>query len=528
MKICNKWTFLACAVGLSLIMLSGCTADKYEVVSVEESYEYTVKHKNYVYPAATDGWVEKDALKTANGDGEFYCFTADTAEADDFINAQRTLLSYLRAYGMEINPLDYYGTDYGFCFSESSKSAVYVDLSFVGTWQQVLVTLQALWGDYTDYGYVYPLANAIASELGWQTDEVLSAEETAMNAFFTGNPDAIQLLYPAFTAKFASEETVNYSKALSSKLFEKIKWHKVIADPIETQLDRYYKQLEDYAKSISAEFTRQTCGYAYYGEDVLFRAMTNYAEFLVAADYSDKFDEFCDWYYFSDYQSIYETVNTLNAEITEAVELFGLEDEVGLVAIKWLDHESDAARKFIKLSGAGGGVYYPGKNNIYISSIRSLLHEYYHHIQYALGLGADMEHTWQMQVFCEFANANAQYEQHRMECIFTREGNCKEVFAMYTGRDYSPGAEDYFESIDIYIHSYDAYAASYESYNMGISLAHHLAGIYGERAVYNMLLYPDTVEEVTGRTWEELLSERERDIREKYAHVDRSALPEDW
>lgn len=528
MTICKKWIFFTCAVVLSFVMLSGCAADKYEVIPIKESYEYTTKHKNYVYPSAADGWVEKDALKTAHSDGEFYCFTADIAESDDFINAQRTLLNYLRAHGMEIGQLEYYGTDYGFSFSESSESAVYVDVSSLGTWQQVLVTLQTLWGDYTDYGYVYALANAIASELGWQTDEVPDVDKKAMDIFFAENPEVINLLYPTFTTNFASKETVNYSKALSAKLFDKIKWHKVIAKPIETQLDEYYKLVDDYAKSISTEFTRQACGYAYYGENVKFRAMTTYAEFLVAADYSDKHDDLCDWYYFSDYKSIYGTVNALNAEMTEAVEQFGLEDEVGSVTIKWLDHESDAARKFIEISGAGGGVYYPGKNNIYISTIRSCLHEYYHHIQYALGLGADMERTWQMQVFCEFANANAQYEQHRMECIFTREGNCKEVFTMYTGREYSPGADDYFESLDIYIHSYDAYAASYNSYNMGISLCHYLAGIYGEREVYNLLLYPDTVKEITGKTWDELLSEREQYIRDKYAHVDRSALPEGW
>jgi len=111
---------------------------------------------------------------------------------------------------------------------------------------------------------------------------------------------------------------------------------------------------------------------------------------------------------------------------------------------------------------------------------------------------------------------------------FTKDEACKEVFTMYTGHDYSPGADDYFESKDIWLHSYDTYTASYDNYAIGISLCHDLAGIYGEREVYHMLLYPDTVNEVTGKTWDELLSEREQYIRDKYAHVDRSNLPEDW
>lgn len=522
MSIGKKRFFFAFFVLLAFVMLSGCAADRYEVT---ESYEYTAEHRNYVYPTTADEWAEKDALAIEIDDGEFYCFTADTAVANDFINSQRTLLGYLRIHGMEIGQLAYYGTDYGFCFSESSESAVYVDLSSLRTWQQVLVTLQTLWGDYTDYGYVYAMANAIASELGWETDETVAVEKKAMDAFFAETPEAINLLYPTFTTKFASEETVTCSKALATKLFDKIKWRKVMANPIEAQLDEYYKLVNDYAKSILTEFTRQTCGYAYYGEDVMFRAMTPYAEFIVAADYSDKNAELCDWYYFSDYKSIYETVNTVNAEITAAVEYFGVEDEVGVVTIKWLNHESEAARKYILLYGTSksSGTYYRGTKTIYISTISSYLHEYYHHIHCALG---HTERTWQMHVFCELANT--QYEQYRMECIFTKDEACKEVFTMYTGHDYSPGADDYFESKDIWLHSYDTYTASYDNYAIGISLCHDLAGIYGEREVYHMLLYPDTVNEVTGKTWDELLSEREQYIRDKYAHVDRSNLPADW
>ena len=236
MSIGKKRFFFVFFVLLAFVMLSGCAADQYEVT---ESYEYTAEHRNYVYPTTADEWAEKDALTVEIDDGEFYCFTADTAVANDFINSQRTLLGYLRIHGMEIGQLAYYGTDYGFCFSESSESAVYVDLSFLRTWQQVLVTLQTLWGDYTDYGYVYAMANAIASELGWETDETVAVEKKAMDAFFAENSEAINLLYPTFTTKFASEETVTCSKALATKLFDKIKWRKVMANPIEAQLDEY-------------------------------------------------------------------------------------------------------------------------------------------------------------------------------------------------------------------------------------------------------------------------------------------------
>ena len=203
-------------------ILFGC---KQNVINpAQETYTYSVKSKSYVQPAAVDGWAEKSALTTDTKDGKFYCFTDDKSVADNFINVQRTLVTHLRNRGVEIGEMEFYGTDYGYSFSESSKNAVYVALSDMRTWQQVLVTLQSVWGDYTDYGYIYAMSNAIAGELGWQIDSAPAFEKEAADVFFAENPNVINLLYPTFTEKFASKETVDNSKALAIHLFDKIEW----------------------------------------------------------------------------------------------------------------------------------------------------------------------------------------------------------------------------------------------------------------------------------------------------------------
>lgn len=515
MKVLQK-IYVVCTLVLILATFSSCATDKYEVVLIEESYEHSIKHKSFVYPATVDGWTEKDALKTDTDDGEFFCFTEDTAEADDFINAQRTLLNYLRACGMEIGQLEYYGTDYGFCFSDSSNLAAYVDLTLLRTWQQVLVTLQALWGDYTDYGYVYAMSNAIAFELGWQTDEVLAVENATMKAFFTENPEAINLLYPSFTTKLASEETVNYSKALATKLFERIKWHKVIAKPIKTQLDKYYELVDDYAKSISTEFVRQTCGYAYYGENVLLRIMTTYMESIIDANYSDEFDIYED--YFSDYKSIFRTANNMDAEISAAVEYFGLEDKAGVVRIKWLDHKSDAAQKF----ASTGGTYFWSTRTAYILSIKSYMHEYYHHIQYLIN--PELGHSWQAQVFCELGSSNSWYSQYYLAGVLAQNKQAAEVVYAYAGHTYQLGKDDYFETYDIITYFNNKYVIGYDFSGPDVmnSFGRYLIDMYGEVETYNLLLFPDTVREITEKTWDELQAEWEEHIRGKYAAINDS------
>ena len=49
------------------------------------------------------------------------------------------------------------------------------------------------------------------------------------------------------------------------------------------------------------------------------------------------------------------------------------------------------------------------------------------------------------------------------------------------------------------------------------SVTHYLIGIYGEDAVIGLMLYPDRVVEVTGKTWETLEAEWKQQLREKYA-----------
>ena len=116
--------------------------------------------------------MKKTALTTSTDDGNFYVFSEDESVANEFVNAQRTLVAYLRSQGAHIDEMTYYGMDYGYSFSKSSKSSAYVSLSDIRSWQQVLVTLQTVWGDYTDYGYLFALSNAIAEELEWKTDDI--------------------------------------------------------------------------------------------------------------------------------------------------------------------------------------------------------------------------------------------------------------------------------------------------------------------------------------------------------------------
>jgi len=504
-----------CRIGILFLfvaVLSGCTQDKPNTLN--EAYEYSVQTKSYTRPSAVKGNALNTALTTVTDDGKFFCFTKDEPTANNFVNTQRTLMQYLRGCGVEIEGLESFGTDYGYSFSESSENAAYVALSDVQSWQQVLVTLQAVWGDYTDYGYVYAMSNAIARELGWQTDSVPAFEQKTADLFFAANPEAINLLYPTFTDKLATDETVSNSKALAIHLFNEMDWKNAVNKPIDEQLDDYYELVSAYAQELSTPFERQTCGYAYYGEDVKLRIMTSYAELIIDSNYRDAMERIYGDYW-DNYLSVYQTANIINEEITAAVEYFTLQDTAGTIQFNWLDGEDSNTEWLIPHNH---GAYYFSTQTVYVTSIHAYLHEYFHHIQHLLN--PDLGFSWQSQAFCELGASHSHYRQMSSESTFLRSEDGAKLFQDFTGRAYVPGRDDYFETMDILCYYNDYYQLEYitgaQAQN---SFCRYLVELYGEKSVFDLLLFPNSVEPVTGKTWDELRTAWEQNIRNKYAHI---------
>lgn len=525
----KKHLWLLWGLFLALFALAACSPNRPSdmastpVLPIEESYEYTVKNSAlHRRPAFVQTFPHQESLTVRLDDGMFVCVTTESAVADDFINAQRTLLRFLRDRGVETRSLQYYAVDYDDSFSDSGEDKAYIALSSTKSDRQVLVTLQALWGDFTEYGYVYALANAIAEQLRWQTEPVSPIERASMDAFFSENPAAINLLYPSFTVKYASEETVKNCKALSTRLLEKIDWSAALALPVDEQLEHYYALVSGYAKEISAPFTRQTCGYAYYGANLPLRILTTYAQLFVDNDYLD-INESIYGDYFSHYDAIYETANIIDREITEAVEHFGLENEAGVISMEWMSGDT-AAKKFGKRLA---NYCDPRVRKIYLTTIQGYLHEYYHHIEILLNPdrapGSPL--FWQSQAFCEIGRSHSYHAQYDLHRLFNDDKKWEDLFYTCAGHANEMGENDFFEAYDIFCYVTDYYELDYYNGRNGLnSFNRYLIERYGEDAVYDIMLFPETISDVTGKTWEELEEEWVQHIRNKYTDVD---IP-DW
>ena len=480
---------------------------------VREQYEYKQREKVCYFPSFTNENEKTEILSVSTEEGFFVCMTTDEAQADSFINAQRTLLQFLQDNGVTVRELNYVALNFDDNFSESEKDKAYIALSSTETWQQVLVTLQTLWGDFTDYGYVYAMANAIAGRLGWKTDDLEKAENSSMDAFFCENTEALNLLYPAFTEVYATEETIRYSKLLSLDLFEHIDWCAALKKQIETQLEEFEGLLLEYSENIGASFTRQICDFAYRGPYLPLCIQTTYATHVIDHGYKDCYSEtYGD--YFGDYVTIFQTVEMIDKEMVEEARRFGLEDRVGNFCFNWLSEYSIMA----KYEKSRTGYCYPAMQEAYVTSIDFYMHEYYHYIEHLLNPDPPEPFSWQSQAFCEIGNSHSGYPLFRIEKLYTQDSELAELFYYFTGHTYRSGVDDFFETLDIMCYIFDEFSFDYHTGGPSVnSLTYYLIKQFGEDTISNLMLFPDTVVDVTGKTWDTLKEEWKQYIMDKYA-----------
>jgi hypothetical protein len=297
-------------------------------------------------------------------------------------------------------------------------------------------------------------------------------------------------------------------------LFEHIDWRDALKKPIETQLQEFEGLLLEYAEKIGASFTRQDFGYAYRGPYLPLCIRTPYATHIVDNGYTDQYADMYDEDYFSDYVTIYQTAEIMDKEIVEAVERFGLEERVSNFCFNWISEYSAmtnyAERRVNFCRGAS--------REAYITDIFAYLHEYHHYIEYLLNPNSPGSHTWQSQAFCEIGNSHSWYALYAAEKTFTQYPEAAELFYYFTGHTYQSGLDDYFEANGISCYVLDEFSLDYRGGGYSVnSFTYYLIKIFGEEAISNLMLFPDTVTDVTGKDWDTLKEEWKQSIMDKYA-----------
>lgn len=146
---------------------------------------------------------------SADVDGRRYDFerTIPEEERRELVWAEEELLRLLAcAEPLTVRTL----ADYP-CFSDSAARTVYLGADASRSWRQILATLSALEGDYSNYGYLYAKADRLARELNWERDDRVREDESV----FTHDPALLELSWPCFDETYTAGRRIAACKALA-------------------------------------------------------------------------------------------------------------------------------------------------------------------------------------------------------------------------------------------------------------------------------------------------------------------------
>ncbi len=171
--------------GALLLLMAGCTRHgevlpsqevlpgetEQATVEQEPEYAYSLVYRRVPNGDNTaflmEGNVWQCTLEERNYE---FDRTLEQEQRDRFISAQEQLCAYLKSNGLSTDGLVFRILKDSTNWTESDSQLAYFDIANTETWHQALTTVQAVLGDYTNYGYLYALCNRIAGELGWEQE----------------------------------------------------------------------------------------------------------------------------------------------------------------------------------------------------------------------------------------------------------------------------------------------------------------------------------------------------------------------
>lgn len=434
-------------------------------------------------------------------------------ERNDFATKQSEIFDYLSKKEVKIPDMTLYIMRDIQNRSESDNLIAFYDISSSGTYNQVLTTLQTIYGDYINYGYLYALSNYIALELSWGSENVKVTDETLVQFFKDNNP-YLSLTYPCFTEKYSDTGAIQYSKALSKLLLSQMDKDSFFTD---RQEQKFLSTIAKYAKENSLEYADSSYLFAYNGEYCPLKFRTSYYEAFLKSDYDDPFSEYYDWDLFSNYTNIIKTLDILQTEIEYMRELFGVTD----------DYIIPVTLSGLVKGGRGkvGGLY--NEDEVEIAIMTAFLHEYTHYL-YDCALGGNYNikaGVWQdvpNEIVAEFYGNCSHFERMVMFNLFTKfepDGEEAQQFEHYMGRRYQDlGDLFYANDISVYLKN-DFSFADYNYLQWG-SFGHYFVNTYGDDAFIKTMLKPENVAEITGNTMEEIKDDWQEHIISTYSVMD--------
>lgn len=465
-----------------------------EVVS--QSYEYTKVSVWDMEPYSDRLFLSAGAMQTVI-DGNTYEFERSIPEKDRnaFVNAQRALFARIREQtelpvtGYTFRVLEDYP-----CRVSSEDRRAYLNIQTTATWEQSLTTFQMIFGEYTNYGYLYGLGHHLAQQLDWET----KTYEEKPN-YFAEEPLLLNLVYPCFDEAYTSHGTIRACKALAASLLAQME------EPYAGE-EAFLAALKDYASAQGIDFTPTYLRFCYNGTFTPLSVRGNYLNFLFDQSFrwdSDYLLGLLEENWVREVPAMIRTFEEAEGEIGEICRIFDFAPESILPTIF-----SDS----LSASGMGEvieaqGLYYPSTEMIYTCSINVLSHEYIHHIYDKLATNDD-DASWRTESLAYYFTREHQYQQW----LRSNGATANVDFRRLTGRNLTD-ADAFLEYYDVRIYlDREKYNPEYwiGQRSCGpevLSFAAYIVRNYGEDIFVKLMLNTRTALPLTGSTMEEIIDQ---------------------
>lgn len=479
-----------CLLILAVLLLCAGCADTPE--ETEPTYAYTEAYQRIQEPYASGFAFQGNLMQTVANE-RTYEFDPDISqeERDGFVTGQEVLCAFLEEKGISTKGLTFRVLGDYTNWSDSESKVAYFGLASAGSWEQVLTTLQAALGDYTNYGYLYALADLTAGKLGWEQEKVSGAGQ------LTGS--LLNLVYPCFDEAYTTREEIAACKTASKEILAGLEnpWSE----------EAFLEARQDYAQTHSLDFEPTYIIFAYYSPSCPLKLQTKYLEVFKDSTYVQ------DYYvtvgriledYFVSPQKIMETFQWLDEQLAKLRSTLQVDKEE-LVPVH-LEQEI----------GGNGNISFLGlfvsegdSANIYAESLHCLAHEYVHYLYWLRGGTQDPAYEdWLNETVAHYYTTPEYFEVYYLIGTNAEPERMESIEALI-GEDYDEPT-DYIKFLRKVFRKREN--VQYEYYlktenSLCNAFGEYFVRTYGEDVFLDCMLAPSTIEERTGKTLEEIVDD---------------------
>ncbi|MBU1144755.1 MAG: hypothetical protein KJ971_02715 [Firmicutes bacterium] len=510
------------------VFLYGCNSD-YPISISQDTYTYLPTHVSISEPQANERLsqvmsylYEEDTVKY------YFSETIDLTLRDKFINSQKYILNYLQAKGYIENipsAMFYVLKEYN-SRTESENSKAFFDIDDTLTYKQILITLQAYFGDFTNYGMLYGISNIISKELKWETDNpVVSTKNIIDFTEATSNLDYFDLTYPCFLEAYVGE-VLPMIKAISIRLMtylmknEEVNYVVDVLNLQNESPDLYRLKaseminnwLESIGSTTNVSARDTSISFTYGGNKTPLIISSDHAKYYLLNNFTEvRMDVTQIDYFHSDYFKLIEVIVNLELDMKASDEIFS-------DYMRPNDFFSVVLCSEAKVISESNSIAYYSEINqtAYSSSAIPISHEYLHYLTTPIN-----EYNWQYESIAIYYNLDSSFEritsQNTMDARRYYESAETTALLEYLGRDFQN--EDFPTFCDVFYVLNELNSVSASNPYAMISIANYVKNTYGDETLRKVFLQQNTIEEEISLSWQELIDEWNQWLIDQYSYL---------